>query len=90
MPLLYDLVGFDVADFTIEIGWRSLSYCERDLCLKVYIDPPTRPGGPFTFYLPGEERWRQVFPEWAAERRAEIVSRIKEECAHFNAQWIEG
>lgn len=90
MPFLYDLIGFDVADFNIEMTWRALHYCERGACFKIYIDPPARPGRPFTFYLPGEERWRQVFPDWAAERRSEIVGRIKEECAHFNAVWVEG
>ena len=58
--------------------------------LQIYIDPPTRYGKPFTFYLPGPDRWREVFPAWAAERRAEIVERIKEECAHFHAEWVEG
>lgn len=90
MPLLYDLIGFDVEEFSIEMTWRSLHYCERGSCFKIYIDPPTRPGRPFTFYLPGEERWRQVFPDWAAGRRGEIVARIKEECAHYHAEWIEG
>ena len=74
----------------IEIYWRWLTYSERGQRFKIYIDPPTRFGKPFTFYLPGKERWREVFPDWAAERREEIVARIKEECAHFNAEWIEG
>ena len=74
----------------IEIGWKSLTYSEHGEGFKIYIDPPTRPGKPFTFYLPGQERWREVFPDWAADRRAEIVARIKEECAHFHAEWVEG
>ena len=74
----------------IEIGWKWLTYSERGESFKIYIDPPTRYGKPFTFYLPGQERWREVFPAWAADRRDEIVARIKEECAHFNAEWIEG
>ena len=36
------------------------------------------------------ERWQEVFPEWAAHRRDEIVARIKEECSHFHAVWVEG
>jgi hypothetical protein len=77
-------------DFKIVMRWRELNYCERGSCLKFYIDPPRRYGLPFTFYLPGPERWRQIFPDWAADRREEIVARIKEECAHYHAEWIEG
>ena len=74
----------------IQMGWKWLTYSERGESFKIYIDPPTGYGKPFTFYLPGPERWREVFPAWAADRRTEIVTRIKEECAHFNAEWIEG
>ena len=51
---------------------------------RARLDPP--PG----LENPGPDRWREVFPEWAADRREEIVARIKEECAHFNAEWVEG
>ena len=81
---------YDEPEYTVRMGWRELSYCEKGQCFKIYIDPPTRYGKPFTFYLPGPERWREVFPEWAADRREEIVARIKEECAHFHAEWVEG
>ena len=50
----------------IEIGWKWLTYSERGESFKIYIDPPTGYGKPFTFYLPGQERWQEVFPEWAA------------------------
>ncbi len=83
-------MGLDPSEYKVEIGWKSLSYCERGACIKIYIDPPARRGQPFTFYLPGRDRWRQALPEWAADRRDEIVARIKEECAHYNAEWVEG
>jgi hypothetical protein len=85
-----DGMGLDAAEYKIDITWRTLNYCEGNHCFKIYIDPPTRYGEPFTFYLPAPDRWNQVLPEWAADRREEIVARIKEECAHFHAAWIEG
>jgi hypothetical protein len=85
-----DGMGLDASDYKIEITWRALNYCEGGRCFKIYIDPPSSYGQPFTFYLPGPDRWNQVLPDWAAGRRDEIVARIKEECAHFHAEWIEG
>ncbi len=78
--------------YRVVIGWRHLTYSEGlgGEGIKIYIDPPTRYGQPFSFYIPGEVRWREVMPSWAAERRAEIVARIKEECSHYHAEWIEG
>lgn len=79
-------------DFQVEIGWKSLDYTEQGEvgAIRIYIDPPTRYGMPFAFYVPGDNRWREVMPEWAADRRAEIVARIKEECSHYHAEWVEG
>ena len=81
-------MGLD--EYKIEMTWRELKYSEGSRSFKIYIDPPGRYGEPFTFYLPGSDRWRKVLPEWAADRREEIVARIKEECAHYHAEWIEG
>ncbi len=79
-------------DYQVNISWKSLDYIENnhDGAIRIYIDPPTRYGMPFAFYVPGEGRWREVMPEWAAGRRAEIVARIKEECSHYHAEWVEG
>jgi hypothetical protein len=85
-----DGMGLDASEYKIEISWRALIYREGDRHFKIYIDPPTRYGEPFTFYLPGPDRWDQVLPDWAGGRREEIVGRIKEECAHFHAEWVEG
>ena len=80
------------ADYEVKIAWKSLAYTEHghDGAIVIYIDPPTRYGMPFAFYIPGESRWQEVMPEWAASRRAEIVGRIKEECSHYHAEWVEG
>jgi hypothetical protein len=83
-------MGLETVEYTVDIGWKSLSYSEQGSSFKIYIDPPARRGQPFTFYLPGVDRWREVFPEWAADRRDEIVARIKEACEHYNAEWVEG
>ena len=80
-------------DYHVEIGWRHLTYSESEHeaePIKIYIDPPARYGQAFAFYIPGETRWREVMPEWSVDRRAEIVARIKEECSHYHAEWIEG
>ena len=88
MKMYYD--DDDHEPYRVVVGWRALTYSEHGESFKIYIDPPTHPGKPFTFYLPGPDRWREVFPDWAAGRREEIVARIKDECAHFHAEWVEG
>ncbi|MBV9127775.1 MAG: hypothetical protein JO117_06765 [Verrucomicrobia bacterium] len=79
-------------NFRVHIGWKQLTYSEGEHAggIKIYIDPPTRYGQPFAFYIPGETRWREVMPDWAANRRGEIVARIKDECSHYHAEWVEG
>ena len=79
-------------DYRVHIGWRHLTYSEgaQHEPIKIYIDPPGRYGQPFSFYIPGEARWREVMPDWAMDRRQEIVARIKDECSHYHAAWIEG
>lgn len=84
----------DTADYRVNIGWKHLTYSEGEPgsaeAIKIYIDPPARYGQAFTFYVPGEARWREVMPAWSVERRAEIVARIKDECSHYHAEWVEG
>jgi hypothetical protein len=83
----------DARDYRVNIGWRQLTYSEDEHSaepIKIYIDPPARYGQPFSFYIPGETRWREVMPNWAVDRHQEIVARIKEECSHYHAEWIEG
>lgn len=79
-------------EYQVKIGWKSLAYSEpsHEGAIIIYIDPPTRYGMPFAFYIPGEARWQEVMPDWAADRRAEVVHRIKEECSHYHAEWVEG
>ena len=78
--------------YEVNIGWKSLDYTENGHAgnIRIYIDPPSCYGMPFAFYVPGEGRWREVMPEWAADRRPEIVARIKDECSHYHAEWVEG
>lgn len=79
-------------EYQVKIKWKSLEYSEpgHDGSIVIYIDPPTRYGMPFAFYVPGGARWCEVMPDWAVDRRAEIVARVKEECSHYHAEWIEG
>lgn len=77
--------------YEIKIEWRSLSYSENgEEPVKIYIQPPNSYGKPFTFYIPGPARWQQFMPHWAVHRRDEIVARIKDECMHYYAEWVEG
>lgn len=76
--------------YDVQIFWRYLTYTEEGRePVKIYIQPPNRYGGKFTFHIPGVDRWNEVMPEWAIDKRELIVERIKVDCAHFYANWTD-
>jgi hypothetical protein len=49
-----------------------LIYNEGQQSLKLYFNRLED-----TIYIPSQDRWREIMPVWARERREEIVSKIK-------------
>ncbi|MBW1669661.1 MAG: hypothetical protein JRJ66_16785 [Deltaproteobacteria bacterium] len=44
---------------------------------------------PSVIHIPSEENWASEVPEWARQRREEILSRIRSKCAHMELEWKE-
>ena len=49
-------------------------YHEGEKSLKVYFDRAQD-----TIYVPSDAKWKEIMPEWAKERKHEIVDRIKKQ-----------
>jgi hypothetical protein len=51
----------------------DLVYTQGDGTLRFYFKRR-----PHTIYVPSNEKWREIMPEWAKENRDLIIKRIKE------------
>lgn len=73
--------------FDVFITFRYLRYSEG----KNSIEFETLPGlkEPTVVNIPSPERWQSEIPEWARDRREEILGRIKPKCEHLKCEWKE-
>ncbi|MBW1936800.1 MAG: ribose-5-phosphate isomerase [Deltaproteobacteria bacterium] len=55
--------------------------------LQFQVDPKLKE--PSVIHIPSEENWASEVPEWARQRREEILSRIRSKCAHMELEWKE-
>jgi ribose 5-phosphate isomerase B len=67
------------------IAFRYLKYMEGKEALEFQVDPSLK--GPSIVHVASEERWKSEMPEWAKDRREEILERIKEKCTHMECEW---
>ena len=71
-----------------QMGWRYVAYGEEGGAFYLSIEPMV--GVPDIVYTPDERRWKEKAPEWARERRAEILSRLKSVAWNRELEWREG
>lgn len=69
------------------IAFRYIKYMEGDHSLEFRIDPNLK--APSMIHIPSAERWRSDLPDWARDRRDEILERIKTRCSHMECTWEE-
>jgi hypothetical protein len=58
----------------------DLVYREGDRTIRLYFKRR-----PHTIYVPSNDKWREIMPEWARENRDLIIKRIKE---NIGKHWI--
>ena len=73
--------------WTAEMGWRYVGYREGDASLSLQIEPMVKGGD--LVYVPGESGWLRTAPDWARQRRAEILSRLKSVKWNRKLEWTE-
>jgi hypothetical protein len=68
----------------IVVEARALKYFEGKRVLEFQIDwfPKGR-----MVYVPSPDRWRREMPEWASERREEILAEMKKLAKKYEFEW---
>ena len=57
------------------MGWRYLSYFEKDHWISFEIEPMYQ--SPCVIKIPNNETWQKSSPLWAREHREEILDKLK-------------
>lgn len=74
--------------WSAEMGWRYVSYSEKNIPLVLQIEPMARDAD--IVYVPNAEMWLNSAPDWARERREEILERLKSVEWNRKLIWQEG
>jgi ribose 5-phosphate isomerase B len=77
--------GTEKYDVLISFGY--ILYSEGSNTIELKVDPGLKK--PTVVNIPSPETWNRVFPEWAHDRRDEILDRIKPKCGHLKCEWKE-
>jgi len=71
----------------VEVKWRVIRYTEPAGVIELGWEPIK--GEQPVAYVPSDRRWRDQMPDWACDRRDEIMMEIKRETTHMNFRWQE-
>jgi ribose 5-phosphate isomerase B len=77
--------GEKTHDYDLMVAFRYIKYFEGDQVLEFQVDPGLK--SPSVIHIPSPERWHSEMPEWARDRREEILDRIKSKCGHLECEW---
>ena len=75
----------DNENYDLLIAFRYIKYIEGKDSIEFQADPGIKT--PTVIHVPSPERWDSEFPEWARNRRDEILGRIKEKTMHMKAEF---
>jgi len=73
--------------YDILITFRYIKYIEGKKSIEFQVDPGLKTSS--IMHIPSPERWDADFPEWARNRRDEILARIKEKTGHMDLEFKE-
>jgi hypothetical protein len=73
--------------WTAEMGWRYVRYVEGGEGIAFQIEPMVKGGD--LVYVPAEGIWSSTAPDWARQRRTEILSRLKSVKWNRKLEWRE-
>ncbi|HEY0049382.1 MAG TPA: hypothetical protein VGB68_08870 [Pyrinomonadaceae bacterium] len=74
--------------WSAEMGWRYVSYIEENTAIALQIEPMAR--GEDIVYVPDEANWLKSAPDWARQRREEILARLKSVMWNRRLVWQQG
>ncbi|MBW1784136.1 MAG: ribose 5-phosphate isomerase B [Deltaproteobacteria bacterium] len=73
--------------YDLLITCRFFKYMEGKNSIEFQVDPGLK--SPSVIHIPSPDRWNAELPEWAQNRRDEILSRIKEKTSHMTVEFKE-
>jgi ribose 5-phosphate isomerase B len=73
--------------YDLLIAFRYIKYIEGEKSIEFQVDPGLKNSS--IMHIPSPERWDEDFPEWARNRRDEILFRIKEKTGHMDLEFKE-
>lgn len=77
----------DAEKYDLLIAFRYIKYIEGKDSIEFQVDPGLKT--PTVIHIPSPERWRSEVPDWARDRRDEILGRIKEKTVHMKPEFKE-
>lgn len=73
--------------YDLLIAFRYIKYMEGKDSIEFQVDPGLKV--PTVIHIPSAKRWEREIPEWARNRRDEILGRIKEKTIHIKPEFKE-
>jgi ribose 5-phosphate isomerase B len=77
----------DAEKFDLLISFRYIKYIEGKNSVSFQVDPGLKTST--IVHIPSPESWNSEVPEWAQNRRREILDRIIPKCSHLKCEWRE-
>jgi ribose 5-phosphate isomerase B len=75
----------DAENYDLLIAFRYIKYIEGKNSIEFQVDPGIKTAS--LIHVPSQDRWNSEFPEWARDRRDEILGRIKEKTLHMKLEF---
>jgi hypothetical protein len=73
----------------VEVKFRVIRYWESSEDDPIELGWEPIIGDRPVAYLPSHRRWQAEMPEWARNRRDEIMAEVKRQTAHMDFRWQE-
>ena len=74
-------------EYDLLIAFRYIKYIEGKNSIEFQVNPGLK--DPTVVHIPSSKKWNSVVPEWARNRREEILDRVKPKCTHLDCEWRE-
>ena len=75
------------SDWTAGMGWRYVKYLEKDVFLRLSIEPMVK--GNDRVYVPNQAEWLKNAPAGARDKRSKILARLKSVAWNRRLDWSD-
>jgi len=64
-------------DYDVHVSFKYIRYSEGERHIEFDREPSGDAATPAIIWFPSPKRWREEVPDWAQERRKEILARLR-------------